>query len=67
MNVEHVGYVLFSGKICMPDMSFAKIHKEKTLLEKCLESKLDEDMNLRKQCTKKQTECVTRDLWALFE
>lgn len=41
--------------------------KEKTLLEKCLESKLDEDMNLRKQCTKKQTECVTRDLWALFE
>lgn len=51
----------------MPEVSSAKVHEEKTLLEMCLEAMLNEDMDLRKWCKKKQTEWTTGDLQTLVE
>lgn len=58
---------LIPGKICMPEVSSAKVHEEKTLLEMCLEAMLNEAVDLRKRCKKKQTEWATGDLETLVE
>lgn len=67
LDAETVGCLLFSGKICMPEVSPAKVHEEKTLLEMCLEAMLNEDADLRKWGKKKQTEWATGDLQTLVE
>lgn len=59
--------ILFSVKICMPEVSSAKVHEEKTLLEMCLEAMLNEDVDLRKWSKKKQIELAAGDLWTLVE
>lgn len=64
MVAETVGCVLFSGKICMPEVSSAKIHKEKTLREMWLEAMLNEDVDLGKRCKRKQTEWGNRGFTA---
>ena len=51
----------------MPEVSSAKVHGKKTFLEMCLEAILNEDVDLRKWCKKKQTEWATGDLRTLVE
>lgn len=67
LDEETVGCVLFSGKICMPEMSSDRLHEEKTLLQIWLEAMLNEDFDLRKTCKRKQTEGATEDLQTLVE
>lgn len=67
LDAEALGCMLFSGKICVPEVSSAKVHEEKTLLEMCLEAMLNEDVDLRKWYKKKQTEWAAGDLQTLVE
>lgn len=62
-----MGCVLFSGKICMPEVSSAKIHEEKTLREMWLEAMLNEVVDLGKGVRERKLNRATGNLQTLAE